>query len=1021
MEHQRNFFVSILKFILMTAAVIILLLFISCLLFSFFYKDIFLYFFQRDVSIGKVSFDISTQNLTLSDISWGIPDGEPLLSAKEIQIKPDFKKLLKLQLTIKEAAIDGVKTFVIQNGNAYKLPPFLPEKKESSIKFKMPKIPITFSGITLSNSTVNLRRNGKDYRFLSELNIKLPSISDSSSEIKPVISGNFNRKPFNFTGSTKFSENGDIINHFRISSQNLNIAENKFFLPVFPGIGMEQGTINFDINIEYIVRKKTRRNSLVFSGNLSVGNLALRTNDGQIANRLTGSAVVKRYDFTQKQLDVTSLSVTNGRITLPKELFAAKKSSGAKPFQISIDNSQLKNIALNLPDISLTNISGKVSGFSQTLKNTAFDLSANIGSGSIKAKGTCAGISEFEFDNLLVEHVNLPNDLPITKKIKELKSLRIEKLSGNARLQLTSDKKPLIDFSGTGLFSDVKCKFNDNQINARNIALTVADLSTNNRSGVLQNLQFSGLDFISGQTHLSNCSFILTPGDHALKFAENFSLNDTLGIKELSFIYGEKEQIYTTVSNALLNLKLQINKKQFSGETSLQIDDIGIYRNGILSARLRNADVQSVKISNNKNLRLNIDQAVRAKYIYLKAMLSNVATIKIAGIPLFTFGSSAAEKGKNNLQIHLSRLTVDDGEIDFIDERKSSVPFSYAFTDISWKSNNIPSFIYPQGNLELSGKVDKSNPFSLQLTVGATEIKGDFSCSNALLSPFSEYAQKYLGHSIKNGRLSMRIPFSITDEKISSDVNLQLFKPELKRLPASSFPLNLEKTLRAMMDRSGAINLKFPVTVLLEEKKIKYLDLFFEVLSKTLQSSADRLSTPIKEEIIYDNVFSIAYFKGGSTQISGNNFLSEKMLEKIDNRKNVFVVNGFADKQNDTEYLKRELAAKMLKKYMTDEGESARQKALLQLLRQEYNETISEDESSEMLLRRFLEHLTISQEDFRALAFARANAIADYLAENYNIQPNKIYVREANNIFENPYVNGISNSIAVIRSGRLVE
>lgn len=267
----------------------------------------------------------------------------------------------------------------------------------------------------------------------------------------------------------------------------------------------------------------------------------------------------------------------------------------------------------------------------------------------------------------------------------------------------------------------------------------------------------------------------------------------------------------------------------------------------------------------------------------------------------------------------------------------------------------------------------------------------------------------------------MRIPFSITDEKISSDVNLQLFKPELKRLPASSFPLNLEKTLRAMIDRSGAINLKFPVTVLLEEKKIKYLDLFFEVLSKTLQSSADRLSTPIKEEIIYDNVFSIAYFKGGSTQISGNNFLSEKMLEKIDNRKNVFVVNGFADKQNDTEYLKRELAAKMLKKYMTDEGESARQKALLQLLRQEYNETISEDESSEMLLRRVLEHLTISQEDFRALAFARANAIADYLAENYNIQPNKIYVREANNIFENPYVNGISNSIAVIRSGRLVE
>ena len=1021
MKHQRNFFVSILKFILITAAVFILLLFVLCLLFSFFYKDIFLHFFQRDVSVGKVSFDVSAGNITFSDISWKIPDGESLLSADEIQIKPDFKKLLKLQLVVKEVVIDGVKTFVIQNGNAYKLPPFMPEKKNSTANFKIPKIPITFSGITLSNTTVNLRRNGKDYRFLSELNINLPTISDGISEIKPVISGNFNRKPFKFTGSTKFNENADIINRFQISSKNLNIAENKFFLPVFPGISMEQGIINFDIGIEYIIRKKTHKSSLVFNGNLSVRNLSLRTNAGQIASRLTGSAVVKRYDFTQKQLDVKSLSVTGGNINLPKEIFAAKKRNGTKPFQISIDNSLVKNISLSLPDMSLTNIAGNVSNFSQTLKNTAFDLSANMGKGLIKVKGTSNGISEFEFDNLIAENICLPNDLPAAKKIKDLKSLNIEKIYGNARLQLTSDKKPLIDFSGTGFFSDINCKFDDKQIDAKNITLAVRDLNTNNRSGVLKELQFSGLSFKSKQTYLSECNFVLAPGAHALKITENFSIDNNWEIKELSFIYGEKEQIYTTVNNTLLNLKLQINKKQFSGETSMQIGDIGVYHNGILSARLRNADVQNAKISNNKNLRLNIDQAVYAKYIYLKTTLSDTASIKIAGIPLFTIGRSAAEKSKSNMQIHLSRLNVSDGEIDFIDDRKSAVPFSYAFTDISWKSNNIPSFIYPQGNLELSGKVDKSNPFSLQLTVGATEIKGSFSCSNALLPPFSEYAQKYLGHSIRNGRLSMRIPFSITDEKISSDVSLQLFKPELKRLSTSSFPLNLEKVLKAMTDRSGMIDLKFPVTVLLEEKKVKYIDLFFEILSKTLQSSAERLSAPIREEIIYDDVFSIVYFKGGSTQISGNNFLSEKMLEKIDSRRNVFAINGFVDKQNDTEYLKRELAAKMLKKYMTDEGESARRKALQQLLELEYNESVSENEDSEMLLQKVLEHLTISQEDFRALAFARANTIADYLAENYSIPLNKIYVREDDNLFENPYISGISNSIAVIRSGKLVE
>ena len=69
MKHQRNFLSSILKFILITAAVLILLLFVSCVLFSFYYKDIFLHFFQRDVSVGKVTFDITN----LSKTAIGVP------------------------------------------------------------------------------------------------------------------------------------------------------------------------------------------------------------------------------------------------------------------------------------------------------------------------------------------------------------------------------------------------------------------------------------------------------------------------------------------------------------------------------------------------------------------------------------------------------------------------------------------------------------------------------------------------------------------------------------------------------------------------------------------------------------------------------------------------------------------------------------------------------------------------------------------------------------------------------------
>jgi hypothetical protein len=1019
MKHQRNFFVSILKFILITAAIFILLLFVSCVLFSFYYKDIFMQFFQRDVSIGKVDFNIPTKTLTINDIHWAVPEGEKLLSAKEIQIKPDFKKLLKLQIAFEEVTIDGVKTYVVQKGNSYKLPPFLPERK-SSLNFKIPKIPIVFSAITVSNSTVHLRRNGKDYRFLSELTVKLPSVSDKMSEIKPVISGNLNRKPFNFVGKTKFNENGDIINQFNVSSRNLNIAENRIFLPVFPGIKMQQGIVNLDISIEYIIRKK-RKSSLVFSGAVAVQNLVLNTNVGQIADRLTGRAVVRRYDFTQKQLDVESLSVNYANIKLPKDFFVTKNNNEAAKFQIKIDNALIKNTSLALPEVTLANINGSVSNFSQSLKNTAFDLSATLGKGQLYANGKSNGMSEFAFDKLSVKNISLPQALPVTKKIKQLKSINIQQLSGSGRLQLFPNKKPGIDFSGNGIFSDAECEFVGKKVGAKNISVSVKDLNTSEQSVVLQKLQFSGLYFNTDKTYLSDCSFVMEPGEHFLKLTQDFSLDDNWKIKTLSGVYGKNKQIFANISNVDLQLKMQLSKEQLNAQAACQIDDSVIYHNGALSARLRNVDIGSAKLSNNKSLRLNIDQGVSAKFLYLKTILSDAGSLEIAGIPLFSFGNNTQKSDKKDFQLHLSRLSVDDGEIDFLDNRKSSVAFAYKFTDISWKSSNFPSFIYPQGSLDLSGKVDKANPFSLHLTCDATQIKGKFSCSNALLSPFSEYSQKYLGHSVKNGRLTMNIPFSVTAKEISSDVELQLIKPEFKRMPTSTFALNLDKTLRAMMNRSGVIDLKFPVSVLLEEKKIKYTDLFFEVLSKTLQSSSDRIAIPIQEEIIFDNVFSIAYFKGGSTKISTDTFLSEKMLEKLANHKNVFAINGFVDKQNDTEYLKRELVAKALKKYITGEGETARKQALREMLLQEYGEESSDSEDSDVLLQRVLDHLVVSQDDFRALAFERARAVASYLEENYNIAHNKIYVREDNNIFENPYVSGISNSIAVIRSGRLVE
>lgn len=992
-KKRKTFSISL--FTQIAAAVILLLLLLLITLSIVNYKIIFRHFLSRELDIKSISFDRKSGTLHLESVTFSDMDNNFLFRTDKLSVSINLSKTLTLRPTLNKLHLDNPETFIIKKGSEYSLPDFFQKSKETGKQFKSP-VRFTINEVIITGGKIRLFEKEKFHNFITDITIKLPAITSEIESITPEITGRINNKLFSFKGKTTFGENNEISNHFDISLRGLDLEADRIIVPVMPGFKLEKGIIDINANLKYDIdrRKKT---SISIKGNLSARNLTVSDSSGEkIISGMSGSVAVNNYDISKSAINIERMNINSGTFNFPD----AEKVD--QSFKANISAININKLNLNFRGIEIRDISGTLKNISSD--NIEFNVKGNIhnnGDFSIEGKNKSGSLT---LDKITLRNID-PFKISLIQKNDNINSVFIKNFSGQ-----TSVTGNEIILSGEGELNNLKVTSSDLNLNFPELQFNITEFNSKSKFIEISRLKISNSSFKTQKSEIADINALISPTASSIKFPLE-DKNDFIGeipVEYLNFRHKSWTHPYTAViENALINANIKSSKSVYSGSLSFDIDSAKVNRTNMSSSIIINKISGNIENFNTLPLRINC-RNINSDYIYARMDIREDMSVLFGGI--LDLAALSNDSTGNNF-FHLGNLSIKDGNLALFDSHLTA-PLFFDFSGININLNNYPSYIYPTGNLSLSGKVDAVNPFKLDGIFSKTGITGNFSGENFLLFRLSPYMEHYLNHRITGGRLDIKIPFSTNSKETKLNISLLMKKPVVER--TGNAPLNLRNIFNTLEERDGSIKLELPVTIDKKQTRVDYFALVFDVMKNTLRLTADRIINPLPERIRYNQAYSIGYFNPGSTVLSNEKILDSASENMISDRNIVYVLSSFVDRLNDTEYLKRETAARLEERYKSQN----RVRTLKDILEGEYGETALDNLTESELFNILLAKITIRSEDFYALSYSRSKAAKDILIRNYRIPENRIFIEE-NDIFTNPYISGIPNNITIIRTGRV--
>ena len=147
-------------------------------------------------------------------------------------------------------------------------------------------------------------------------------------------------------------------------------------------------------------------------------------------------------------------------------------------------------------------------------------------------------------------------------------------------------------------------------------------------------------------------------------------------------------------------------------------------------------------------------------------------------------------------------------------------------------------------DVDISGRVDEQAPFALFGKVNplAKQVTLDLTFSNAnmQLPSFTPYLEKYAGHPLNKGRLSMALHYAIQDNALKAENTFRIDQftlgarnnsPEATKLP-------VKLAISLLKDRNGLIELDVPVTGRLDDPEFKVGPIIWKVVLNLITKAA---------------------------------------------------------------------------------------------------------------------------------------------------------------------------------------
>ncbi len=233
----------------------------------------------------------------------------------------------------------------------------------------------------------------------------------------------------------------------------------------------------------------------------------------------------------------------------------------------------------------------------------------------------------------------------------------------------------------------------------------------------------------------------------------------------------------------------------------------------------------------------------------LQTILPEQATNNPASPAPAAAGSSAAPAAATTptktagFPMQLSALLLESVSLHFIDE--SIEPHcGFDVQELSGAIKGLSSDEQSTATVDLRGKVDAASPFAISGKVNplAKDLQLDLGVAftNTDLTAFSTYLEKYAGHPLNKGKLSMGLHYDINQKQLKAENKFRIdhftLGPRNDSSNATHLPVKLAVAL--LKDRNGQINLDIPLSGKTDDPKFAIAPLVFKVIVNLIEKAA---------------------------------------------------------------------------------------------------------------------------------------------------------------------------------------
>ena len=375
---------------------------------------------------------------------------------------------------------------------------------------------------------------------------------------------------------------------------------------------------------------------------------------------------------------------------------------------------------------------------------------------------------------------------------------------------------------------------------------------------------------------------------------------------------------------------------------------------------------------------------------------------------------------KPPVPIKIAKITLQNGTVNFSDFFVKP-NYTVNLTKLGGRVSGLSSVADTVADMEVRGKYANSAPVQILAKLNPLaaktylDLKADI--TGVDLTGFSPYSGKYAGYAIEKGKLSLNVAYKLENNQLAAENRLFIdqftFGEKIDSPDATKLPVNLAISL--LKNNRGEIDLNLPIAGSLDDPQFSIGGLVIKVIVNLFVKAVTSPFALLGSMFGSGEELSNIEFAVGRVGIDGAGTKKLENLAKalVERNSLKLEITGRADPETDKEGVKRVAIERAMKaEKLKDLKKAGEGKSLedIEIAPEEYKAYLTraykeakfpkprnvvglqKELPVEEMEKLMLTNLPASDDDIKALADRRAEAVQGWLVEQGKVPPERVFL-----------------------------